>query len=82
LSNFSGLFASSGTTFFTMISVSCDPLGNVLRVEVVSSSANRFVEQVCARVIRSIKFPRVPKKVLAETGHEFVAIQTEIKIGE
>ncbi len=64
------------------LTVQVDLSGSVRRLEVVSSSANQFVEQVCARVIRLIKFPRVPKSVVTETGRDFVAMQTEIKIGE
>lgn len=64
------------------LTVQVDIAGNVRRLEVVSSSANQFVEQVCARMIRSIKFPAVPKSVLVETGRDFVSMQTEIKIGQ
>lgn len=62
--------------------IELDSTGKVTRLEVISSSANQFVEQICRQVIRSITFPRVPRDVLVELGQHCVQMQTEIKIGD
>jgi TonB family protein len=57
-----------------------DRAGNVSAVKVVSSTSNRFVEQTTVRAIRAFRFPPIPKKVIAEQGHDWVDIDSEINI--
>ena len=54
--------------------------GHVSAVKVVSSTSNRFVEQTTVRAIRAFRFPPIPKKVIAEQGHDWVDIDSEINI--
>jgi TonB family protein len=64
------------------LTIEVDSTGKVTGLEVISSSANQLVEQICGQVIRSIRFPRVPRSVLVDLGQDFVQMRTEINIGE
>jgi TonB family protein len=57
-----------------------DRSGHVSAVKVVSSTSNRFVEQTTVRAIRATRFPPIPQKVIAEQGHDWVDIDSEINI--
>ena len=52
--------------------------GHVSAVKVVSSTSNRFVEKTTVRAIRAFKFPPIPKAVIAEQGHDWVDIDSEM----
>jgi TonB family protein len=57
-----------------------DRSGHVTRLKVSSSTSNRFVEQITIQMIRATKFPPIPKKVIAEQGHDYVDVDSEINI--
>jgi TonB family protein len=57
-----------------------DRRGHLRRLRVTSSTSNRFVEQTTIRMIRAAKFPPIPKAVIAEQGHDFVDVDSEINI--
>ena len=57
-----------------------DRSGHVSAVRVVSSTSSKFVEQTTVRAIRATSFPPIPKKVIAEQGHDWVDIDSEINI--
>jgi TonB family protein len=57
-----------------------DRAGRVTRLKVTSSTSNRFVEQTTLQTIRATKFPPIPKKVIAEQGHDYVDVDNEINI--
>jgi TonB family protein len=52
--------------------------GHLNSLKVTSSTSNRFVEQTTIRMIRATKFPPIPKKVIAEQGHDYVDVDSEI----
>jgi len=58
-----------------------DCQGRLRSLKVTSSTSNRFVEQTTIQMIRASKFPPVPKKVIAELGHDYVDVDSEINIG-
>jgi TonB family protein len=57
-----------------------DRQGRLSDLRVTSSTSNRFVEQTTIRMIRATRFPPIPKKVIAEQGHDWVIVDSEIDI--
>jgi TonB family protein len=57
-----------------------DRSGHVTRLKVSSSTSNRFVEQTTIQMICATKFPPIPKKVIAEQGHDYADVDSEINI--
>jgi TonB family protein len=57
-----------------------DRQGRLSRLRVTSSTSNRFVEQTTIQMIRATRFPPIPKKVIAEQGHDFVDVDSEINL--
>ena len=66
-----------GTVKFTF---RLDRRGRLKTLSVTSSTSNRFVEQTTIRMIRAATFPPIPKKVIAEQGHDWVDVDNEITI--
>jgi len=56
--------------------------GNQKDLEVVSSSANRYVERTSLRAVQSLKLPAMPKPVIAEQGRDWMDINIEINISD
>jgi len=57
-----------------------DREGHLKSLKITSSTSNRFVEQTTMRMIRAMKFPPIPQKVIAEQGHDYVDVDSEIDI--
>src|SRR5260370_20383440 len=57
-----------------------DRRGRLSRLRVTSSTSNRFVEQTTVEMIRATRFPPIPKTVIAEQGHDFVDVDSEIDL--
>jgi TonB family protein len=58
-----------------------DRRGRLKSLEVTSSTSNKFVEQTTIQMIRAATFPPIPKQVIAEQGHDYVDVDSEINIG-
>jgi TonB family protein len=54
-----------------------DRQGRVKGLKVVSANSNPWVQETATRMIRAAKFPRIPKKVIAEQGHDWVDVEAE-----
>ena len=54
-----------------------DRQGRVKGLKVVSTKSNRWAEATAVRMIHVAKFPPIPKKVIAEQGHDWVDVQAE-----
>jgi TonB family protein len=57
-----------------------DRQGRLKSLKVTSSTSNRFVEETTIQMIHRSKFPPIPKKVIAEQGHDWVDVDSEINI--
>ena len=55
--------------------------GRVKSLRVVSTKTNQWAEATAIRMIRVAKFPPIPKKVIAEQGHDWVDVQAEWTFG-
>ncbi len=58
-----------------------DPHGRLMRLKVHSTKGSRWGEQTFARIVRSLRFPRVPSEALKQErqeGHEFIEITGDI----
>ncbi len=67
----------SGTVGYTF---RLDHDGRLQSVKVVSSTSNKLVEDTCLKMIRVAKFPPIPKEVIAEQGHDWVDVHSNISI--
>ena len=54
-----------------------DRQGRVKGLKVVSTNSNLWAQETAARMIRAAKFPPIPKKVIAEQGHDWVDVEAE-----
>jgi TonB family protein len=54
-----------------------DRQGRVTDLKVVSTKSNQWAEATAIRMIHVAKFPPIPKKVIAEQGHDWVDVQAE-----
>ncbi len=54
-----------------------DREGRVKDLKVVSTNSNLWAQETAARMIRVAKFPPIPKKVIAEQGHDWVDVEAE-----
>ena len=54
-----------------------DRQGRVKGLKVVSTNSNPWVQETATRMIRVAKFPPIPKKVIAEQGHDWVDVEAE-----
>jgi TonB family protein len=59
------------------VSLLIDRRGHVQVQKVVSSTANRWVQDTALRVVRSVKLPPMPKQVIAEQKQEPVHFEAE-----
>lgn len=59
-----------------------DGSGSLKDLRVASSSANRYVERASLRAVQSLKLPAIPKRVIAEQGHNWMDINIEINISD
>jgi TonB family protein len=57
-----------------------DHEGRLQNLKIVSSTFNNFVENTCLQMIRVAKFPPIPKEVIAEQGHDWVDVHSEVAI--
>jgi TonB family protein len=57
-----------------------DREGHLHDLKVVSSTSNKFVENTCLQMIRVAKFPPIPKEVIAEQGHDWVDVSSEVAL--
>jgi TonB family protein len=54
-----------------------DRQGRVKGLKVVSTNSNPWTQETATRMIRAAKFPPIPKKVIAEQGHDWVDVEVE-----
>jgi TonB family protein len=54
-----------------------DRQGRVKDLKVVSTNSNPWTQETATRMIRAAKFPPIPKKVIAEQGHDWVDVEAE-----
>ena len=54
-----------------------DRQGRVKGLKVVSTNSNPWAQETATRMIRVAKFPPIPKKVIAEQGHDWVDVEAE-----
>ncbi len=54
-----------------------DRQGRVKDFKVVSTNSNPWVQETATRMIRAAKFPPIPKKVIAEQGHDWVDVEAK-----
>ncbi len=54
-----------------------DRQGRVKGLKVVSRNSNPWVQETATRMIRVAKFPPIPKRVIAEQGHDWVDVEAE-----
>jgi TonB family protein len=54
-----------------------DRQGRVKGLKVVSTNSNPWTQETATRMIRVAKFPPIPKKVIAEQGHDWVDVEAE-----
>jgi TonB family protein len=58
-----------------------DKQGRVKGLKVASTKSNQWAEATAIRMIRVAKFPPIPKKVIAEQGHDWVDVEAEWSFG-
>jgi hypothetical protein len=54
-----------------------DRKGHIQIEKVVSTTSNAWVQATALRVVRALKLPPMPEKVITEQGHEQVDFQAE-----
>jgi TonB family protein len=54
-----------------------DRQGHVKGLRVGSTNSNPWTQETATRMIRVAKFPPIPKKVIAEQGHDWVDVEVE-----
>ena len=62
----------------TKVSFRVDPAGHPSEIKAVSTPRNQFVEQTILRVVRRMKFPPIPKRILQEGGYTSLEFRTEM----
>ena len=59
------------------VALRLDRQGRVQVQKVISTTANRWVQDTALRVVRTVKLPPMPKEVAAEQGHDWADFQAE-----
>jgi len=54
-----------------------DREGRVKDLKVASTNSNPWTQETATRMIRVAKFPPIPKKVIAEQGHDWVDVEAK-----
>lgn len=59
----------TGKTRFSFL---IDPAGHASDIKAVSTPRNAFAEQTILRVIRQLRFPPIPERIVKEDGYKYL----------
>jgi hypothetical protein len=65
----------TGKTKFSFL---IDPAGHASDIKAVSTPRNAFAEQTILRVIRHLRFPPIPERIVKEDGYKYLKFTNEM----
>jgi TonB family protein len=64
-------------TGLVKVALRIDRQGHIHVQKILSSTPNPWMQETTLRVLRTVKLPPMPKEVVAEQGHEWIAFQAD-----
>jgi hypothetical protein len=64
-------------TGLVRVALRIDRQGHIHVQKILSSAPNPWMQETTLRVLRTVKLPSMPKEVVAEQGHEWIAFQAD-----